>query len=78
MGKKRDYDDDDGRVIADMSGLEMGIPKKQRQDHRKEIQMTKEERRFYILGALKAGLLVALAFLVGLGLVVGLLLLLWK
>ncbi len=78
MGKKRAYDDDDGRTIADMSGLEMGIPRNRRQDQGEEIQMSKGERRFYILGALKAGLLVALAFIVGLGLVIGLLLLLWK
>ena len=32
--------------------------------------LTPEERRWYILGAMKAGLLIGLAFIVGLGLVV--------
>ena len=32
--------------------------------------MTPEERRWYILGALKAALLIGLAFIVGLGLIV--------
>ena len=37
--------------------------------------MTPEERRWYVLGAMKAGLLIGLAYIVGLGLVV--LLFLW-
>ena len=35
-----------------------------------EPLLTPEERRWYILGAMKAGLLIGLAFIVGLGLIV--------
>lgn len=38
---------------------------------------TKEERRWYALGALKAALLIGLAYAVGLGLVILMLLFLW-
>ena len=79
MGKKREYDDDDGRTIADMSGLYMGgTPAKPDKEQGEEYSLSKSERRYYILGALKAGLLIAFAFIAGLGLVVGLLLLLWS
>lgn len=78
LGKKREYDDDDGRTIADMSGLDMGIPKRQDPPREQENILSKSERRLYILGALKAGFLIAFAFIAGLGLVVGLLLLLWS
>lgn len=37
-----------------------------------ETELTPEEKRWYILGALKAALLIALAFAAGLGLIVGL------
>ena len=93
MAKKRIYDDDDGRTIADMSGV--GRPELlsfrregERPDPRPE-QPTEEygdfgpfqdkaERRMYILGALRAALLIALAFIAGLGLIVALMLLIWK
>lgn len=39
--------------------------------------MTPQERRMYVLGALKAALLIGLAFIVGLGLVVLFLLQIW-
>lgn len=88
MGKKRVYDDDDGRTIADMSGVErqpMFLPRLPRRDSPgptrqegpaeeerpwEETGLSPEERRWYILGALKAAMLIALAFIVGLGLVV--------
>lgn len=83
--KKRVYDDDDGRTIADMSNVSrqrLLIPRlspqsssarSQRQDDnaaQPNIQLSRQERRWYILGAVKAGLLIALAFIVGLGIVV--------
>ena len=40
--------------------------------------MSKEDRRLYILGALKAALLIALAFIVGLGAFIALLIWLWS
>ncbi len=85
--KKRVYDDDDGRTVADMSNVSrqrLLIPRltlhssspaysQQLQDddtQQPNIQLTREERRWYILGAVKAALLIALAFIVGLAIVV--------
>lgn len=39
--------------------------------------MTKEERRWYVLGALKAALLIGLVFIVGLGLAILLMIWFW-
>lgn len=92
--KKRTYEDDDGRTIADMSelsGPSMGGWLPSRRPERRPVQpqsqgderpwedqsLTWRERLWYTLGALGASLLVGLAFLVGLGLVILLLLLLW-
>lgn len=84
------YDDDDGRTIADMSGVErqaMFLPRVPRRDLLRppqqerpaeeerpweETGLSREERRWYILGAMKAAMLIALVFIVGLGLVVAL------
>lgn len=86
---KKQYDDDDGRTIADMSALTPGggfkgfakNEKKQEEPEREERpwedNFTKEERRMYMLGALKAALLIALVFIAGLGLVTAFLLFLW-
>ena len=90
MSGRRKYDDDDGRVIADMSGLESqprflpgtgGREKASRQtvnnDRPWESSMTPEERRWTILAALKASMLIALAFILGLGAVILLMVLIW-
>ena len=84
------YDDDDGRVIADMSGLESQpqfLPRTGRKDRSQrpaanndrpwESTLTPEERRIAILAALKAALLIALAFILGLGAVILLMVLIW-
>ena len=89
MGRKI-YDDDDGRTIADMSGIDGGFSnpfgrkKKPVQDsdqtknpHHEPI-MTKKEEFWYIMGALKAALLIGGAFIVGLGLVILLMLTAWR
>jgi len=94
-GKKREYADDDGRTIADMSGVERpslwGVrPPEERtkppasppappEEDRpwEDASMGPEERRMYVLGALKAGLLIALVFIVALGLLTAFLLFLW-
>ena len=83
---KRSYEDDDGRTIADMSGLSRRTPLGHRQ-HRAAEQTASEEqparpwersgvsretRNGVIWGALSAALLIALAFIVGLGLVIAL------
>ena len=88
---KKVYDDDDGRTIADMSGLDFpgafsfrGVrPKKpepegkgdqpETDDRPWEAQMgqlSKCELRMAILGALKAAMLIALAYIAGLGLLI--------
>lgn len=86
---KRVYEEDDGRTIADMSGVSrpnVFLPRlpPRRQDPKpasppepagwaapwEEGGLSREERRWYILGALKAALLIALAFGAGLGLIV--------
>ena len=41
-------------------------------------QFSKQERRWYALGALKAALLIAMAFIIGLGLAILIMILLWS
>lgn len=86
---KRVYEEDDGRTIADMSGVSrpnVFLPRlpPQRQGpkpapqpeppeggrSREQVDLSPEERRWYVLGALKAALFIALAFGAGLGLIV--------
>ena len=87
---KRTYDDDDNRVIADMSGLErqpMLLPRlPKRKKHAEpeppdaeqpELQLTKEERRAYLGGAISASLLLAGIFIAAAAIIITLLLLLW-
>ncbi len=96
--RKKTYDDDDGRTIADMSGVssqpllipgrpvgpkkQEHVPEEPERDKRpwekNQDLMSKEDRRLYILGALKAALLIALAFIVGLGAFIALLIWLWS
>lgn len=106
-GAKKEYDDDDGRTIADMSGIDrpgvffprkVGSPHSRSREHspycgpedpqeengrqaarpwEEDSAFGREERRMYIFGALKAALLIGLAFIVGLGLLMVLLLLIW-
>ena len=100
--KKRTYDDDDGRTIVDMSGVERpnmfghlprseknqffaaDVAKKNRafsapepkkpdrpwEDH----SMSRSERGAAVRGALSAALLIGLAYIVGLGLLIAILL----
>ena len=81
--KKRVYEDDDGRTIADMSDVSapgMFVPKslsRSRKDFEprqekvsqpwQENEYTAKERFLVAMGALKAALLIAMAFIVGLG-----------
>ena len=81
---KRIYEDDDGRTVADMSGIEpqpMLIPRILKRADRADFrepdapeandrpwdtsgELSREERNAAIGGALKAGLLIGLTFLV--------------
>ena len=94
--RKKTYDDDDGRTIADMSDVgrqplllpRAPRPTPSRQDDGEgeeerpwedgEERFSREERRWYILGALKAALLIALAFILVLGLAVAAMILAWR
>lgn len=95
MAKKRVYDDDDGRTIADMSGVgRPGMvsfrpgtdrgndPQPQREAPGGDSGLgpfeSKRERRMYIMGALRAALLIALVFILGLGLITALMLFIWN
>ena len=87
--RRREYEDDDGRTIADMSGVSrpglMGHrapelpddPQNPSSQSRPEDVIPPEDRKWYVLGALKAALLIALAFIVGLGVVIFVLLKIW-
>lgn len=103
MSSKKTSFEDDGRTIADMSGVskphlfgarpsflskketsgkwspegekQNRLPEEHRQT--KSIDLSPEERRIYLFGALKASLLIAFAYIGGLGLLVWLLLRLW-
>ena len=79
MAKKRTYQDDDGRTIADMSGIEpspMLFPRLPRKEKRSQApqsaddrpwegqeQFTQEQRRAAMSGALKAAMLIAGVFI---------------
>lgn len=91
MSKKNNYNDDDGRTIADMSGVgrdNLFFPRKHEKKVKeddsanagapKAAEMSKKERRMYVLSAIKASLLIWLVFVVIFGLVIFLLLYFWR
>ncbi|MCD8144177.1 MAG: hypothetical protein LUD79_02360 [Oscillospiraceae bacterium] len=92
--RNREYADDDGRIIADMSGVSRPgmfghLPSSLRKQadapsegsssrpEGEEAPIPKEERKWYILGALKGALLIGLVYLVVIVLVILLMLLAW-
>ena len=85
--KKDDKFEDDGRVVADMSGIERPrsifdiFPRKPQNLKPKEqgesTPISKEERKAYTTAAILAALTIAGVFAVGLGLVVLILCLIW-
>ena len=87
MGRRREYDDDDGRVIApmDIDGMPHTIARERRapaqssqQQGSAPLELTRAEKWSVCLGALKAALLIALVFIVGLGLAILLMIYLWS
>lgn len=84
--RDRVYDDDDGRTIADMSDVHSGpvlIPRGKRNRHAEPPKPSEEDwdprdRKVYIFAALRAALMIALVYAVGFGLLIGLLLLIWR
>ncbi len=65
--KRKQYDDDDGRVISKMNvdGMPWYVetPKKKEQSSQ-ELELTKEESKAVLWGTIKAGLLIASVFVV--------------
>lgn len=92
--KPCEYEDDDGRTVADMSEVHrrnLFIPRgnphqerpKREDDHNDSSSgqnppLSSKETRSFILGALSAGLLIALVFIIGLGLAIAIMLLIWN
>lgn len=85
-GKRKEWEDD-GRTVADMSGLDRPtlFGHKERASRKKQQEpsdgdyvppLSRGDRWAFLLGTMKASLLIALAFLGGLGLCIWLLTLL--
>lgn len=89
--RKKTYDDDDGRTIVDMSGVErpsmfghmpasgkkdpvFSAPEEKPERPWEESGYSRSERRAAVRGALTAGLLIALAYILGLGILIAILL----
>ena len=79
--RRRDIDDlDDGRTIADMSGLGGHEAPAQAQTSSRDVREElgdSEEQRMVILGTLKAGLSLGMVYIIVFGIVIALMLLLW-
>ena len=76
--RKRDDFEDDGRTIADMSGIG---PAPTLRPHRRKADApdwTPKEKFWAVMGVLKATLAIAGVYLVGLGVLLAVLFLLWK
>ena len=84
--RRREPFEDDGRTIADMSGIAPQPTILPRRKSRKVpetnsgegLELTRKEKRWAVLGAMKAVLLIAGAYLLGLGILLGILFLIWK
>ena len=86
---------DDGRVVADMSGVERRsiiLPRMQKKGVRAELMpaeeentpayegdiLNKEQRKWYILGTLKASLMIGAVYAIGFFIAIVLMLLIWN
>lgn len=74
---KKQYDDDDGRTIADMSQVtrpslfgHVGERKDEGEKKENEIKLSRGERFAAVMGAMKAGLLIALVYVIVFGIVI--------
>ena len=87
--KQKTYDDDDGRTIADMSGVQRGsmfLPRslkkhgtfaEKEEEEATEPQYTNEQRRTAVGGALTAAMLIAGVFIGAGAIVIAILTLIW-
>ena len=76
---RRDIDDLDDFVVADMSGvggLKPPTPSDSSRDVREELGST-EEQTMVILGTLKAALSIGMVYVIGLGIAIAIMLALW-
>ena len=67
MAKRKKYDDDDGRVIANMNvdGMPWYVDAaKKKEASSQKLDLTKEESKAVLWGTIKAGLLIASVFVV--------------
>ena len=85
MSRKDDWEDD-GRTIADMSGITrppLLVPRIRRnkdrspEPSRPETRLDRKERGYAALGATMAALLIAMVFMAGLGIAIFLMLKIW-
>ena len=89
----KEYEDDDGRIIVDMRGVEkmplfgsivppsrreLERPAEKKEPWREEYRMSNGEKFWYILGSLKAALLIASAYIIGLGAIILLMILVFS
>ena len=89
MKKQKTYDDDDGRTIADMSGVgrsgmftfrrfkKNSTFRKPDDDETPQEDYTRDQRKAAVRGALSAALLIAGAFIGAGAIVIALLTLIW-
>lgn len=88
MKKTKTYDDDDGRTIADMSGVQRSslfLPRSLKkhgtfakpEEETDDPQYTQEQRRSAVGGALTAALLIAGVFIAAGAILIALLTLVW-
>ena len=78
MKKQKTYDDDDGRTIADMSGVgRSGTFRKPDDEEAPKEDYTSDQRKAAVGGALSAALLIAGAFIGAGAIVIALLTLIW-
>ena len=81
MKKDDFYEEDDGRTIADMSGIERQptfLPHFHRPWESAAGELTREERNAAIRGALKAGLLIAGVYILAAAALIVAMQLLWS
>lgn len=93
MRKEREFEDDDGRTIVDMRGVEkmplfgslvppsrreLEKPTEKKDPWKEEYRMSNGEKFWYILGSLKAALLIASAYIIGLGAIILLMILVFS
>lgn len=90
MAKERkQYPDDDGRTIADMSGIERqplflprfkkrSSPSEQSEETEEKMPFSGKERRSFIFGALSAALMIAGVFVAVFAIVIALMVLFWR